>query len=432
MRTRPRRTAEPALLQTAHRLRRLRTNLTLLLLGVNVVGLAGMGVVALAVDSRQRNDVLTADLRRTGGTAVALLNYESGALQLDKLFANSVAQGSAAVYVFEANRTDVSLVFAHPAQLGVIGPQALLEPARLVHRSGAELATTVIERGGAQVHLLAVPFRHEVTGAVAGAVVVVGDPAPARVQHTRLALALVAGGLVFTILAWGAGYGLVRRGTKPIADALAQQERFVADAAHELRTPLTVIRAVSEAALAEPGSQPAALRTVLRSSDRLADSVTALLARAQLVAGLRHLERRPFRLDQLAEDVLTETVRDPHRGAMELVPTIELGDPALVRIAIRNLVQNAVQHGRVGDDPAIVTLLVGPGVVRVRDSGSGLTGVDGAVEGQRFHSRSPDGIGLGLAIARWVAELHGGSLHLKRVAGAGMEATLSLNQHSAT
>jgi Histidine kinase-, DNA gyrase B-, and HSP90-like ATPase len=136
--------------------------------------------------------------------------------------------------------------------------------------------------------------------------------------------------------------------------------------------------------------------------------------------------RWPFRLDQLAEDVLTETVHDPHRAVMDLVPTVELGDPALVRIAIRNLVQNAVQHGRVADEPALVTLQVGAGVVRVTDNGSGLIALDDAAEGQRFRSGSPEGTGLGLAIARWVAELHGGSLRLDRAANAGIEAILLL------
>lgn len=413
-------------LQTADRLAGLRIRLTVLLLALNIVGLAGMGAVALVLDERQREDAVTADLRRTASTAVALLYYDSGALRLDKLFDNAVAQGSTAVYVYEGNRTDVSLVFAHPAKLAVIAPPTLLAPAQRVRSSSIELGTTVTDERNEIVHLLAVPFRHADTGLVAGTVVAVADPGPGQAAHRRLAVALVVGGAAFTMMTCAGGYLLARRGTQPIADALTQQERFVADAAHELRTPLTVIRAVSEAALAHPVTQPEALRRVIGATDRLTDSVAALLTRARLVAGLRHLERQPFRLDQLAEEVLAETVQPPHTAIAQTVPVVAFGDPTLVLIAVRNLIHNAVQHGRVGDRPAVVTLQVEPGTVTIIDSGNGL-GEDITTEpGQRFRTGAAGGTGLGLAIAQWVAELHGGSLRMQRAPGGGTEAILRL------
>jgi len=414
-------------LQTSDRLRGLRIRLAALVLAINVVGLAGMGAVALLVDDRQREEVVAAELRRTASTAAALLYYDSGALRLDKLFDNAVANGPAAVYVYEGGRTDLSLVFAYPARLAVITPAGLLGPALRVWSNGSELDSTVRDVQGAAAPLLAVPFRHAITGVVAGAVVVVGDSDPAQAANRRLALALVAGGLAFTTLACAGGYLLARRGTEPIADALAQQERFVADAAHELRTPLTVIRAVSETALAEPHRQPVALRQVVRSADRLADSVSVLLTRAQLVAGLRDLRREPFRLDQLAEEVLADTVQPPHAARAETVPVVASGDPALVRIALRNLVQNAVQHGRADGEPADIELQVTsqPPAVRVRDRGAGLSDVVAAAPGQRFRIGAA-GTGLGLAIASWVAELHGGQLRVGNADGGGTEAVLRL------
>jgi two-component sensor histidine kinase len=413
-------------LQTAARLGGLRLRLTAMLLALNVLGLAGMGAVALVVDERQRDEAVAADLRRTASTAVALLYYDSGALHLDKLFDNAVAQGSTAVYVFEGNRTDLSLVFAHPAKLAVIPPPTLLGPARQVRSISAEQSTAVTDERGQIVHLLAVPFRHADTDAIAGAVVAVADPGPGQSAHQKLAAALVIGGLAFTLLAFGGGYLLARRGTQPIAAALAQQERFVADAAHELRTPLTVIRAVSEAALADQATQPEALRRVIGATDRLTDSVAAMLTRARLVAGLRHLERQPFRLDQLAEEVLAETVQPPHTASAECEPTVAFGDPTLIRIALRNLIHNAVQHGRVNDAPAAITLLVAGATITVKDGGSGLSQDIAADPGQRFRTGAAGGTGLGLAIARWIAELHGGTLRLEQPPGGGTEAILRL------
>jgi two-component system OmpR family sensor kinase len=204
-----------------------------------------------------------------------------------------------------------------------------------------------------------------------------------------------------------------------------------------MRTPLTVIRALSEAALTDPARQPDALRQVLRSTERLTDAVEALLTRARLVAGLRELERQPFRLDQLAEEVVAETVRPPHTARVSAAPTVAYGDPTLVRIAIRNLVHNALQHGRVGDEPATIRLLIGQGILMIEDRGPGL-GKDGDKEdgdkegggqvdsAQRFRTGAPEGVGLGLAIAAWVAELHGGTLRLGQGPGGGTVAMLGL------
>ncbi|MBV1850394.1 sensor histidine kinase [Catellatospora tritici] len=423
-----RRTARPPgtgrQLQTAERLFSLRLRLTGLLLALNLIGLAGMGAVALVVDERQRAEAVTADLHRTAGTAVALLYYDSGVLRLDKLFDNAVAQGSTAVFVYEADRTDLSLVFAHPAHLAVIPPDTLIGPARQVRRTAVDAVATVADERDEVVHLLAVPFRHTDTDAVAGTVIAVADPSPGQTAHRKLALALVVGGTAFTAMTCLGGWMLARRGTQPIADALTQQERFVADAAHELRTPLTVIRAVSESALADPRAQPEALRRVIGATDRLTDSVAALLTRARLVAGLRHLERQRFRLDQLAEEVLAETVQPPHTAVADTAATVASGDPTLVRIALRNLIHNAVQHGRAGDAPAAISLAVHDGVITVRDSGAGM-GED-VEAGQRFRPGATGGTGLGLAIARWVAELHGGTLRLQRSPDGGTEAVLTL------
>ena len=412
-------------LQTARRLTSLRIRLTVLLLVLNVAGLAGMGAVALAVDSNQRDELVSAELRRTASTAVALLSYESGSLRVDNLFTDPTAQGATAVYVYEAARTGVELVFAHPAGLVVMAPDTLVGPARSVWREGHEYAAAVADGRGHQVRMLVVPFVHLVTGSVAGAVVVVADPRPGELAHQRLVLTLIAGGGIFMVVAGVGGHLLARRGTRPAAEALGQQERFVADAAHELRTPLTVIRAVSEAAMRDPSQQREALRHVLRSTDRLADSVDALLTRARLVAGLRQLERQPFRLDQLAEEVVTETVQAPHTVRISVAPVVTHGDPALVRIAIRNVAHNAVRHGRGPSGAAAITLVVAEGLVLIEDSGPGLPEVADPSR-ERFRTHNSDGYGLGLSIAQWVAELHGGTLRLARSGSGGASAAITL------
>lgn len=431
--TAPDRLRRPIPLQTAARLATLRLWLTLLLLVLNVAGLAGMGAVALVIDAQQRAQVEFAELQRTASTAVALLSYESGALHLDNLFTDPAAQGSTGVFVFEGMRTDLTLVFAHPAGLPVIAPTALLAPARRVWETGTDLSRQVADVDNDRVRLLAVPFRNEVTQAVAGTVVVVDDPRPGQRAHHRLAVSLLAGGGVFMAVAGIGGHLLARRGTRPAADALTQQERFLADAAHELRTPLTVIRARSEAALADadPARQPEALRQVLLSAQRLSGSVDVLLTRARLVAGLRELQRQPFRLDQLAEEVVAEIVTAPHTAVTDTCPAITDGDPTLIRMALQNLVTNALRHGRIGEQPCALTLRVRPGEVRIEDRGPGLP--DGSMDDARprFRTGAADGVGLGLSIAAWVAMEHGGSLRLETVPGGGAAAVLTLPDRTA-
>ncbi|GII78118.1 two-component sensor histidine kinase [Sphaerisporangium rufum] len=414
---RRRRPARPAHLHTTGRLATLRFRLALLLTALNVVGLAGMGAVALAVDRDQRAGLVRAELDRTARTTKALLAYESGALSVDRLYADPASTGPTAVFVYEGTRTGPRLVFAHPAALPVIAPAVL----RGLARDGGERATTVTA-AGRDARLLAVPFPHAVTGAVAGTIVVGTDLGPVQDAHRRLGWTLFAGGTVFTALAGLGGLLLARRGTRPALEAIGQQERFVADAAHELRTPLTVIRTQAESALKDPERQAQALRQVVRSAERLGDSVEALLLRARLVAGLREVRREPFRLDQLAEEVVAENVQPPHTALVSTEPTVAHGDPVLVRIALRNLVHNAVRHGRTGTGPAVVTLDVRDGEVRIGDRGPG----PGDRPVRRFGTGAPDGTGLGLSIAGWVAELHDGTLRLDRAPAGGTRATLTL------
>jgi signal transduction histidine kinase len=192
---------------------------------------------------------------------------------------------------------------------------------------------------------------------------------------------------------------------------LDQQEQFLAEAAHELRTPLATLRLTLEGGTTS--------RDAVRTVDHLDRLVTGLLSRARIDSGTRPLEMTPLRLDLLVEQVVEELPPGGALVTMRAEPTVVLGDPDLLAQAVRNLVENALRHGTTADGPSTVEVTVAEGRVAVRDHGPGIDAGDReAIFGDRV-TGGRGGIGVGLPIVRWVAELHGGHSHVASASGPG-------------
>jgi heavy metal sensor kinase len=227
--------------------------------------------------------------------------------------------------------------------------------------------------------------------------------------------------------------------------AFAQQRQFMADASHELRTPVAILRAETDVALAlprSPGEYRESLETMRTATARLAALVENLFALTRADAG--HLALRTSSL--YLEELIADTVRSLRalaqaRGVvLEYVPETEgpfRGDDGLLRQLLLNLLDNAIKYtpsgGRVG-----VTLEPPDHVyrIRVRDTGAGIPPevaphiFDRFYRGENSRGRvegsATGGAGLGLAIARWIAEAHGGSLELTATGPSGSTFTLEL------
>jgi signal transduction histidine kinase len=203
-----------------------------------------------------------------------------------------------------------------------------------------------------------------------------------------------------------------------LADALAAQRRFVADASHELRTPLTTIRSNAEFLTEHPDAaeldRDAALADVVAESERMSRLVDGLLVLARVDAR-GGLERRPVDLAAVAAEVARKASGRPVRPvrATATGPAVVDGDlDALTRLCWI-LVDNALRHG--GGEVDVEVRAEGDRVaLSVLDRGPGLPPGDPDRLFDRFHradpSRSGEGAGLGLAIARSIAEAHGGSI----------------------
>ena len=203
------------------------------------------------------------------------------------------------------------------------------------------------------------------------------------------------------------------------------RRELVANVSHELRTPITALQAVLENLVdgVEP-ADPETLRTMLRQVERLGALVTQLLDLSRLESGAVPLQRRSFELRPLLEDVAGETrlrttgvavaVRVDPAGA-----TAD-GDPARVHQVLANLLDNAVRHSPAGGTVELRATRDRAGVtIEVSDEGPGISEEERTKVFERFYradsarSSKDGGAGLGLAIARWIVDLHGGDIRVE-------------------
>lgn len=326
--------------------------------------------------------------------------------------------------------------------------------------------------------------RHAVGGLGQGlAVEAVGSTAPLVASRRRLRLVLVLVGLIVIPAAAFGGRLLARWALRPVdalvaaigtidserlgerltlpADAAVEvatlagafnrlldrlqasveaTRRFTADASHELRNPLSVLRTGLEVALRRP--RPAEeyrdlLRRNLEEIQRVQTVVEGLLTLARDAPGQREaLEPEPVDLARLSEQTAAAfaAVAGEAGIAVELrVPALTLtADPRLLRLLLFNLLDNAIKHSPDGGRVVLAAEACGGGVrLVVEDSGPGVAPEDRGRLFDRFYRprrAAGQGVGgLGLAVVRWVAEAHGGTVALlDREQGAAFEVVLPL------
>jgi two-component system, OmpR family, sensor kinase len=222
--------------------------------------------------------------------------------------------------------------------------------------------------------------------------------------------------------------------------ALDSQQRFTADASHELRTPLATIAAETEWALARPRSADdyrESLVTCRRATDRMARLVERLLTLARADDEAIQLERAPVGLEPIVE----EAVSLVHPLAVRRGITIETrfdaahvnGDRECLTELVTNLCSNAVEYNRDGGRVTVEVWPEGPDAcMRVSDSGVGISEEDLPRIFERFYrtdqtrNRRTGGAGLGLAIAKWIVDAHGGRITCRGTGGEGTEMLVRL------
>jgi len=201
-----------------------------------------------------------------------------------------------------------------------------------------------------------------------------------------------------------------------LAELMETERRFTADAAHELRTPIAAIRVQAQVALGLDGNSVArheALQDTLAGCDRASRVVDQLLTLAR-VESPHDLVSEPFRLDQLAQQILadiTPKALQRHQNLELLAPDpLQVnGQNTLWQILLRNLIDNALRYSPEGATVRIRAHRLGESHVEmiVEDSGPGLAPEHLARLGERFFrvlGTSATGSGLGWSIVRQIAK----------------------------
>jgi len=234
--------------------------------------------------------------------------------------------------------------------------------------------------------------------------------------------------------------------------ALMQQRQFMADASHELRNPVSVIRTTSEVMMGRVERGVSEYREALARIGDQARRVTRIiedmftLARAD--AGGRELKPQDFYLDELVTEAARAAGALAERKGVniECAPALETlyrGDEELLRQMLLNLLDNAIKYtpeeGKIslrlvqGDSSHIIT---------IADTGVGIPIEARPHIFERFYradkarSRVGEangvGVGLGLSIAKWITEAHGGRLTLQHSDSDGSVFVVSLPAHGIT
>jgi signal transduction histidine kinase len=239
--------------------------------------------------------------------------------------------------------------------------------------------------------------------------------------------------------------GELARAFNQMAAELAETDRvrrdLVANVSHELRTPITALQAVLENlvdGVSEP--DPETFATMLSQVERLGRLVKQLLDLSRLESGAVPLDLTAFRVEPLIEIAVREQqLHAPEIPVQVSVDAHDLtadGDPERVHQVVANLLENAVRHTPRGGIVEVRARRNDGGVViEVLDEGPGIPDAEADRVFERFYradsarASSNGGAGLGLAIAQWIVDLHGGEIHPERREPHGCRMVVTLPNH---
>jgi two-component system, OmpR family, sensor kinase len=209
------------------------------------------------------------------------------------------------------------------------------------------------------------------------------------------------------------------------------QQRLLADVSHELRTPLTVIKGNADLMRRMKSLDEESLTSIDQEAGRLTRLVGGLLLLAQAESGKLALNMKRVELDLLVTEVFQEMSilagSRVHLRLNEIDQAYVNGDRDRLKQVFINLVANAIQYTPQGGDVFLSLQKIGEQArIICRDTGPGIPAEDLPHIFERFYRaeksrtrRETTGFGLGLSIANWIVERHGGRIEVNSQEGKG-------------
>ncbi len=283
-------------------------------------------------------------------------------------------------------------------------------------------------------------YRKEPLTEPAGTIVLLHDLTSETHLQLALLTALIVVGAICSLLSFGASFFMANRAMIPIQEAWQQQNDFLSDASHELRTPLAVIQTnldIVRKEEAETAAGPSKwLDNIQDETIYMAKLVNSLLFLARADSHQQPLAKQFFSLAEALKRVVDHfaVLAAAKEIGLKLAAEdhIEIwGDELRIQQVVGILLDNAIRHTPAGG--AVVVSLYRSGaraLLAVTDSGEGIEPEYLTKIFNRFYqvdkSRTSGGAGLGLAIAKWIVESHGGIIRATSTPGVKTTFEVSL------
>jgi signal transduction histidine kinase/CheY-like chemotaxis protein len=265
--------------------------------------------------------------------------------------------------------------------------------------------------------------------------VVAGVSSRLRLDHLYRSFFELMAAQIATIIANARAYQDERRRAEALAEIDRAKTTFFSNISHEFRTPLTLMLGPVEEALRNPPNEPARLHQDLtlihRNGLRLLRLVNMLLDFARIEAGRVQASYEPLQLGDFTADLVSEFRGATDKAGLQLsVDCPPLGEPVWIdrdmwEKIVLNLLSNAIKFTLNGGISVRLRRENGRAVLSVEDTGIGIPAHELPMIFDRFHrvegaeGRTHEGSGIGLALVQELTKLHGGTVTVDSVAGAG-------------
>lgn len=333
---------------------------------------------------------------------------------------------------------------ASPVRMRIAGPDADAARGWDVERVIATSRPVLVERyeerfgmargGGGRRHAMVLPIARPGGRGPAG-LLVAGVRATVPLDEAYRAFVELAAGHVATAIADARAFREAQERAERLAELDRAKTAFFDELSHEFRTPLTLLIGPVEDLLANPSTDGRArieLVTIRRNALRLLNLVNSLLDIARIEAGRMPVAFEPTDLSDLTRQLAGAFEPAIARAGLRFTANLEpLGGPVVVdrdlwEKIVLNLLGNALKFTRRGEIEIGLRPIGGGRVeLAVRDTGVGIPAAELEHLFERFHrvrgaeGRSIEGAGIGLALVRDLAALHGGTVAVESRVGVG-------------